>query len=185
MLHALDDSNHLAIFPEEEIRGGYQAGMFSLMKSLQRDRLILDSRPANCLEEPLAAFTQCMGSPVPLLDYELEKGCILLASGEDLKDYYYFYRVSRQRAARNSIKFKLSATEAASFKCGPKDPSAAAYYPALATMAMGDVNAVEYGQMAHTLLAYDCGIRFSDLLTLRGRVPRQHWMCGPSKFENH
>lgn len=151
--------------------------MFSLMKSLQKDRLILDSRPANCLEEPLAAFTQCMGSPVPLLDYELEKGSILLASGEDLKDYYYFYRVSRQRAARNSIKFKLSATEAASFKCGPTCPSATAYYPALATMAM-DVNAVEYGQMAHTLLAYDCGIRFSDLLTLRGRVPRQHWMCG-------
>ena len=177
LLHALDNSNRLAIFPEDAVRAGYQAGMFALMKTLEKDRLILDSRPANCLEEGLSSYTQCMGSPVPLLDFELTADSLLLASGEDLKDYYY-YVVSSQRAARNCIKFRLTPKEAATFKCMPRGSSAKAFYPALATMAMGDVNAVEYGQMAHTLLAYDCGIRLSDLLTLRGRVPRQSWMCG-------
>ena len=178
LLHSLDNSNRLAIFPEDEIRTGFSAGMFALMKSLDKDRLILDSRPANCLEESLAAYTQCMGSPVPLLDYELDEASLLLASGEDLKDYYYYYVVSSQRAARNCIKFRLTPKEASSFKCMPQGSVAKGFYPALATMAMGDINAVEYGQMAHTLLAHACGIRLTDLLTLRSRVPRQNWMCG-------
>ena len=177
LLHALDNSNRLAIFPQEDIRDGYQSGMFSLIKDLQKDRLILDSRPANTLEWPLSAFTQCMGSPVPLLDYELPSDCILLASGEDLRDFYYFYVVSNQRAARNCIKFRLSPEEASTFRCKP-NVSSQCFYPALATMAMGDVNAVEFGQMSHTLLAHSIGIRMEDLLTLRGRVPRQSWMCG-------
>lgn len=177
LLHALDNSNRLAIFPQEDIRAGYQSGMFSLIKNLQKDRLILDSRPANTLEWPLSAFTQCMGSPVPLLDYELPSDCILLASGEDLRDFYYFYVVSNQRAARNCIKFRLSPEEASTFRCKP-NVSSQCFYPALATMAMGDVNAVEFGQMSHTLLARSIGIRMEDLLTLRGRVPRQSWMCG-------
>ena len=140
LLHALDNSNRLAIFPQEDIRAGYQSGMFSLIKNLQKDRLILESRPANTLEWPLSAFTQCMGSPVPLLDYELPSDCILLASGEDLRDFYYFYVVSNQRAARNCIKFRLSPEEASTFRCKP-NVSSQCFYPALATMAMGDVNA--------------------------------------------
>ena len=162
LLHALDNSNRLAIFPQEDIRAGYQSGMFSLIKNLQKDRLILDSRPANTLEWPLSAFTQCMGSPVPLLDYELPSDCILLASGEDLRDFYYFYVVSNQRAARNCIKFRLSPEEASTFRCKP-NVSSQCFYPALATMAMGDVNAVEFGQMSHTLLARSIGIRMEDL----------------------
>jgi hypothetical protein len=45
-------------------------------------------------------------------------------------------------------------------------------------MAMGDVNVVEYGQQAHLALAVKTGLRFSDMLTLRGRVPRQKVMVG-------
>ena len=45
-------------------------------------------------------------------------------------------------------------------------------------MAVGDVNVVEYDQQAHLALAVKTGFRFSDMLSLRGRVPRQKVMVG-------
>ena len=60
LLHSLDDSGRLAILPEQHVRDGVRSGMFALMKSLQKDRLILDCRPANCLKEPIADYTQRM-----------------------------------------------------------------------------------------------------------------------------
>ena len=41
------------------------------------------------------------------------------------------------------------------------------------TMAMGDINAVEVGQEAHVKLAARAGVQLADLLTLRGRLPRE------------
>ena len=52
------------------------------------------------------------------------------------------------------------------------------FVPALNTMAMGDVNAVEFGQQAHAVLALSTGLHLSDLLTLRGTAPRQAWAVG-------
>ena len=179
LLARLDQTGRLAIFAPQSVRDGYGSGMFALMKNAEKDRLILDARPSNCLEQPLAEFTQCMGSPVPILDMVLPADRLLLMSGEDLRDYYYYFAVSPQRAARNFIKFKLSAAEARRFQCFRDCPEEAPfYYPALATMAMGDVNAVEYGQMVHTLLAVRCGLNFSDMVTLRSRCPRQDWVVG-------
>lgn len=67
----------------------------------------------------------------------------------------------------------MTASEGRAFKCCPADVDpTAAYYPALRTMAMGDVNAVEYGQAAHTLVALQRGLRFEDMLVMRGRPPR-------------
>ena len=51
-------------------------------------------------------------------------------------------------------------------------PEQKIYIPALQTLAMGDVNAVEFGQQAHVKLALSAGVCVSDLLTLRGRLPR-------------
>ena len=179
LLARLDKTGRLAIFAPQSVRDGYGSGMFALMKNAEKDRLILDARPSNCLEQPLAEFTQCMGSPVPILDMVLPADRILLMSGEDLRDYYYYFCVSSQRAARNFIKFKLSAAEARRFQCFRDcHEDAPFFYPALATMAMGDINAVEYGQMVHTLLAVRCGMTFSDMVTLRSRCPRQDWLVG-------
>ena len=52
------------------------------------------------------------------------------------------------------------------------------FIPALKRMGMGDVNAVEFGQQAHVMLALATGLKLQDLLTLRGKFPRQAWAVG-------
>lgn len=137
LLRALDASGRLAIFPASSVRMTHRAGMFALMKDLHADRLILDSRPANQLEASLSSYTQTMASPVPLLDVVLRPGNVLRACGEDLKDFYYFFLVSEERARRNSMAMTLSRAEASTFSCFPKDTSSEQkFIPALNSMAM-------------------------------------------------
>lgn len=90
LLHALDATARLSTFEESEVRPRVKSGMFALMKNLEVDRLILDCRPANCLEYPLSEYTQCMASPSPILDMVLRPGFTMKAAGEDLKDCYYY-----------------------------------------------------------------------------------------------
>eukprot|EP00434_Breviolum_minutum_P030991 symbB.v1.2.027409.t1/scaffold2802.1/size122644/5 len=94
LLHRLDETDRLEIFPASAIRMTHRAGLFCLPKSLQRERLILDSRPQNELEDQLLAWTQSMASAMPLLGLELCEEEALAISGEDLKDFYYYYQVS-------------------------------------------------------------------------------------------
>ena len=47
LFHKLDQSHRLALFTEEQVRMQYRSGLFALMKDLEKDRLILDARPAN------------------------------------------------------------------------------------------------------------------------------------------
>ena len=175
LLKNLDATGRLAIYPAEEIAMPFRAGLFSLPKSLEVDRLILDSRPANLREEQLGLWTQSMGTSSLLTQFELSPDELLAVSAEDLKDFYYFYRVGEERCKRNAIKIVLSIEEARAFRCFQNAPCSPTgrYVPGLATMAMGDRNAVEYGQQSHIRLGLDFGIfSLQDLLTLRGRVPR-------------
>lgn len=179
LLHKLDATDRLALFSPTEVRMQHRSGCFSLIKNQTKDRFILDSRPHNILEEPLNAFTQTMGAVQPLLDIYLREGEDLQANCEDLRDYYYLYSVSRERAARNALAWSLTAAEASQFRAFKTARAGCAnYIPALSTMAMGDVNAVEIGQQAHVLLAAGIGIQRGDLITLRGRMPRQHFAVG-------
>lgn len=180
LFRELDKSGRLAIFTPDQIRMQHRAGLFALMKNLPTDRLILDSRPANTLEVPLCKWTQTMGAVQPLLDITLGREETLIAAGEDLKDFYYFFKVSSNRAARNAIAFNLSRAEAMQFASFPtgSDPSCKVFIPALRTMAMGDINAVEYGQESHAKLAMQTGLRIADLVTLRSRFPRSSWAVG-------
>ena len=173
LLHSLDKSGRLALFPPSELQMQHRAGLFSLMKNLTTDRLILDSRPANTLELPLNVWTQTMASISPLLDTFLAPSDILIASGEDLRDYYYFYIVSPERAARNALAMELTEQEARQFRAyAATTPGSRKYVPALQTMAMGDVNAVEVGQQAHMAICLQQGVLPKELLLLRGRAPR-------------
>ena len=179
LLAALDRTGRLALFAPEQVRMQRRAGVFCLMKNLTTDRLILDSRPANTLEEPLNHYTQTMAAITPMLDWTLQPDEVIVAAGEDLRDYYYFYQVSEARAARNALAFDLTETEARQFEAFNKVTARSKrYVPALNTMAMGDVNAVEYGQQAHVMLALQTGLRFADLMTLRGQLPRQDVLVG-------
>lgn len=115
----------------------------------------------------------------PLLDIYLRADETLQACCEDLKDYYYLYSVSNQRSARNAMAWRLTYAEASKFKAFKAvSGKADCYIPSLATMAMGDVNAVEIGQQAHVRLALSLGLQLSDLVTFRGKAPRQNWLVG-------
>lgn len=180
LFQSLDRSGRLAIFTPDQVRMQHRAGLFALMKNLTTDRLILDSRPANTLEAPLCRWTQTMGAVPPLLDIVLGKGQTLIAAGEDLKDFYYFFQVTSSRAARNAISCNLTRAEAMQFSSFPAsaDSSCNIFIPALCTMAMGDVNAVEYGQESHAKLALQTGLRIADMVSLRNRFPRGDWAVG-------
>ena len=174
LLKSLDATGRLALFTPKQVRMNHRAGLFALAKNLEVDRLILDSRPANVLEEGLSDWTQTMGSVAPLLQVVVGPDETIVASGEDLKDYYYYFTVTESRARRNAIAFQMSYAEAKGFSSfAHVDQSSTCFVPALRTMAMGDINAVEYGQQSHLRLALDFGVlQMGDLLTLRGRAPR-------------
>lgn len=179
LLHKLDSSGRLAIFSPTQVRLRHRAGLFSLIKNQEQDRLILDSRGANSLEEGLNQWTQTMASPIPMLDIVLRPQEHLEASGEDLRDYYYLYAVSLERAARNAIAINLSPAEARRFKCFVESEDDCSFYvPALRTLAMGDINAVEVGQQSHMVLALKSGFKMSDFVTMHGKCPRQSWFAG-------
>lgn len=181
LLAALDRTHRLALFSPREVRMGHRAGLFAHMKNLSADRLIFDSRPANLLEPGLNEWTQSMGSLAPILGLHVPPGHIIVAAGEDLKDYYYYYLITPSRAKRNAIAMTLTRAEARRFKFAYQkaDRATSRYVPALATMAMGDLNSVEFGQSAHVRLALLHGlVTVKDLLTLRGRIPRQFWSAG-------
>ena len=78
--------------------------------------------------------------------------------------------------SRNAMKLKLSAKEAQGLRCFEERlRGCKVRVPALATMAMGDANAVELGQGAHVLLGLQAGaFKPEELLLIHGRVP-----CAP------
>eukprot|EP00435_Cladocopium_sp_Y103_P016065 s3412_g4.t1 len=180
LLHFLDQRQRLTLAPESKIRSSHLCGVFSLIKDQKKDRMILDARPPNMLEEALNAWTTTLGAVTSLIQIELKPGHQLWLSGTDLCDYYYCYRVSKQRAYRNALAFSLTPQQAASFQCfdqtmyqHPK------LYPCLATLAMGDNQAVELGQCAHVRLGLHAGaFHTHELLTILGRAPRGAIACG-------
>ena len=120
-----------------------------------------------------------MGTVGPLLDLELPESHLLVTAGEDLRDYYYFFEITEARAERNAIRFQISPQEARSFPSFAKVDQTLPYYvPALATLAMGDLNAVEIGQQSHVKIAMEVGVELSDLVMLRARLPRANPIIG-------
>ena len=108
------------------------------MKDLEKDRFILDARPANQLEAGLTTWTATMGSVVPLLSLCIPPDYVVACSGEDLRDYYYYFCISPSRTRRNAIHFELSLEEAKQFRAYSNVvPGQRRYIPALDTMAMG------------------------------------------------
>ena len=80
----------------------------------------MDARGPNSLEPGLNTWTNTLGSFYPLLYLELPADRDIRVSGEDLTDYYFFYRIGAQRKCRNSLTITLSLAEARKFRCWDK-----------------------------------------------------------------
>eukprot|EP00435_Cladocopium_sp_Y103_P042123 s672_g11.t1 len=176
----LDERGLLTLAPAEKVRRSHLCGAFGLVKDLHKDRLILDARPANMLEDTLHTWTRTMGAIQALIQHEMQPNFNMYFSGTDLRDYYYCFRVTSRRAWRNAMRLPLSPSQVASFRCFSEDlQHEPVLFPCLKTLAMGDNNAVELGQYAHLKIGLDAGIVFPrELLTTHGRAPRSLLSCG-------
>lgn len=173
LLQFLDRHHRLRLVPVEKVRKNFLCGAFCLVKDEAKDRLILDARPPNLLEETLRDWSKTLGAISAVLQIELLPHHNLIMSGTDLKDYYYCFKVTRARAERNTLNFPLKPGEAQQFQCYSEQLHGhKTLYPCLSTMAMGDCQAVEMGQKCHVKIGLNAGI-FSpqELLCIHGLAP--------------
>ena len=152
----------------------YAAGLFSVVKDLERDRLILDARPANLLETPPQFWTSTLASSACLLSITLRPDQTLKISTADLKDFFYLFKATPSRLQRNLLKGSLTRAEAY-FVFG-RDCSAFAdargrVRVSLSTLAMGDCGACEYAQGSHLGVLFAHQVLSSHELLLPGFPP--------------
>lgn len=180
LFELLDASNRLGAHRLEEIEAGFGSGLFAVVKDMSIDRLILDSRGANLLERPAQRWIRTLATGDALVKLLLEDHHVARSSGNDLRDFYYLFRVSERRSARNYLSgvldarrlSHLRALEQKVFKDGKVVVS-------LRTLAMGDTWAVELAQTAHLSLALNSRTAARDGLICLGRpLPRGSTLTG-------
>ena len=140
-----DAHGSLALFPTSEIDEHETVGLFAVPKDIDYDRLIVNPTVLNSRMAGYSNFTRKLapGSLIALLSLESDQ--YFRFNADDLSDFYYTFRVSRARAKRNAIGVKMFDKDVSDLSCyDPKIPGP--YYPALATLAMGDEHAVEIAQ---------------------------------------
>ena len=155
----LDQSDRVRLFTKDQVRLGFSSGVFAVLKSLEADRLILDSRPHNLLEAPPGRFIQALGSGETLTHLHLEEDENLLISSNDIRDFYHLFKVSEERCRRNSLVGTLNPKEASVLKSfRPGMWQSEKLFVGLSCLAMGDTQAVEIAQTCHLGLCVQEGI---------------------------
>ena len=180
LLRFLDRHHRLSLEREKDIQPKLCCGAFALLKDAKKDRLIVDARPANSIEPTMNKWCKTLGSVSALLQIELAPGKNLYMSGTDLRDYYYCFAVSEKRCRRNTLKMPISQAFAKTLSCyDPELHTSSILYPGLKTLAMGDNNAVELGQMTHVNLGISArAFCAHELLTSHSRGPRGKLAAG-------
>eukprot|EP00438_Fugacium_kawagutii_P006451 Skav204515 [mRNA] locus=scaffold3201:99100:106360:+ [translate_table: standard] len=180
LFELLDASGRLGVHAGSEVTPNFGSGLFCVTKDLNRDRLILDSRAANTLEIPILRWVRSLGSADILLKYVLEPHFNIKISGNDLKDFYYFFRATPSRSRRNVLVGEIPTSEIAHLHCVKEEHLKHKYlYGSLNTLAMGDSQAVEVAQTCHMGLAIQSGIiNKENLLSMHLPIPRTPTMSG-------
>ena len=173
LFNLLDHSGRLALHPPSAVRPKFAAGLFSVVKNLEYDRLILDSRPSNLLEQPLQRWVRSLASSESLCRLFIPPNRKILTSSNDLKDFYYLFKISEERSRKNILAGPITPSQASSFSCFREEFwEEEKLYGSLCTLAMGDSQAVGLAQTCHLSLALRSGVRSDQLLTLSGQIPR-------------
>ena len=175
LLQKLASSGRLGVLDSSEAARGISSGLFSVTKDLERDRLILDRRGANVYELPLNRWTKLLASAEKVAGIYLPRECGLLCSGRDLKDFFYQFKVSRERmvTVRNCLSCSLSQDDVDEIFGKGKVKVNGRAQVGLNTMAVGDCSACEYAQASHLCLLFEKGVfTQSELITLCSPTPR-------------
>lgn len=181
LLRALDASGRLGVVRESEIIAGYGAGLFSVPKDQDRDRLIFYCRPMNTLQSTPQRWISSMASASNLLDLQIpENGCCY-TSGTDLREFYDTFAVSHERLVRNTLLVSAWASEIRDFNCYTPDleNEKSKIHFGLRTLGMGDVAAVEIAQTAHIgILVQHEFINEDSMMAMNLPVPRDPFFTG-------
>eukprot|EP00435_Cladocopium_sp_Y103_P024002 s4132_g5.t2 len=170
LFQKMADGNRLVPVDPDVVRPGLTSGLFCVPKDLERDRLILDSRPPNIVEPGLSSWTSTMSSATCLSGLELAPDECLIMSGRDIRDFFYQFKVTKQRSQRNVLA-GLLAPEDLEFVF--RRPFSKPAFVGLNTLAMGDVNSCEYAQGSHLCLIMDCeGAAWHELMMSHRPFPR-------------
>ena len=172
LLELLDATGRLKLVRASSVRPRLRCGAFSLAKDAARDRLILDARAPNLVEETENRWIRSLGSLEQMQFLYLPSDLDLEAYTEDLKEFYHSFIISEERCLRNAFAVDLSYDEVCHLACCTPDLEGCKIVPCLATMAMGDCNAVGFGQCSHlSVLLRSSELKLSDFVTLQGRPP--------------
>ena len=172
-----DAYGSLALVPCEDVPKDETVGIFAVPKDHQFDRLIINPTVINSRMAGYSHYTKKLapGALISLLSLEPHQS--LRYNADDLSDFYYTFKVSPARAKRNAIGVPLFRSELQDLTCCPKDLSGP-FYPALATLAMGDNHAVEIAQCSHhSLLQIEAGCMHDcETLEYRKPIPRSDFV---------
>lgn len=169
----LADSGRLQPVEVKHKRGDHVSGLFGVPKDQHRDRMVLDGRPANLLDGQQNVWCKSMASASVLGSIFLKEDSVLLASGEDLRDYFYQFAAGPERTVRNILSDPIPLHDARKV-FGPhftwsEDP----VWVGLSSLAMGDSLACEFAQGSHIGLVLQHEVaHVSELLTLKQPLPR-------------
>ncbi|CAE7886824.1 unnamed protein product, partial [Symbiodinium sp. KB8] len=170
----LDSSRRIRLYSPDKIRRRHCSGVFGVVKSLEYDRLILDSRPHNLLEAPPGRFIQTLGAGHLVGQIHLQEGEMLYSSTNDIRDFYHLFQVNDQRSRRNALVGTITPSEARNFQCfEPWMWGQEELFVGLSCLAMGDTQAVELAQTCHVGLCLQHQIvNAEDLISISLPIPR-------------
>ena len=180
VLQLLDSTDRLRFVPASSVDPRFANGLFAIIKDQVKDRMILDARCPNLQESSTGRWLRTMATAASLLNLTLAPDEDLYMGGEDLRDFYYYFQVPAARARRNFLAGSLPVSAARAYTGFElAEPGHDRYYPALNTLAMGDKNAVSYGQTAHlSLMMTYSDVSLSELISLDSRPPRGSFAAG-------
>ena len=180
LLEKLDSSGRLRLLPASKIAGGFENGLFSIPKDAEKDRMVLDARRPNSRETAEKRWIQTLGAVGQLLHVFLSPTEVLLLHAEDLKDFYHCFQVSSERTARNALKMVITPEQVAHLDCfEEKMRREEQLVPCLATLAMGGLNAVAFGQTSHlAVILRTRELKLADFLGLKMRPSRKKIRAG-------
>ena len=178
-LKALDDGDRLALVPTSQVRLAYRNGVFSIPKDQEKDRMVLDARPPNCLETNDDPWLGSLGSLAQFQHYFLKPNEKAYIFAEDLREYYHSFIITEQRVKRNALKLSVQPWQVRHLKAYQPWMKNYLLTPCLNTMAMGDLRAVSYGQVAHLSVLLSTGsLQLSDFIGLTLPPPRGSLLAG-------
>eukprot|EP00971_Amphidinium_carterae_P330733 6463916-Amphidinium_carterae.1 len=164
----------LRIVPAHTVDKMVRLGLFTVFKDLSHDRLILNPSVRNGRSRQLAQYTKFLPAGYLLCALHLEPTEVLRISSDDLREFYYTFKVSHARARSNALGCEFWGSELSHLSSCPSELASVRVLPCLATLAMGDALAPEVAQCAHwRLIQLKCGgMRPEHMVGNRLLIPR-------------